>query len=209
MTDDQIEGVLEGLKKDKQDDADLESAGSEGGDAGGGDDAGGDDEGGGLFDADSKDSQLMPDTPIQAIDTGRSFKEADESEDEDDLILSMDDEDAPLKAQAKMKNVFGGEIKSSKSKKTAASSHMPSFGNMTMNKRTQDSMRQPYNRKQLNSFESFERELDKKSAVGPVMSPDIVNILRNIDKSGLLSNKKLVLNELSDSIDPDLDEGSS
>ena len=86
---------------------------------------------------------------------------------------------------------------------------MPSFGNMTMNKRSQDSMRRPYNRKQLNSFEAFERELDKKSAGGPVMSPDIVNILRNIDKSGLLSNKRLVLNELSNSIESDSEEGSS
>ena len=208
MTDDQIEGVLEGLKKDKQDDADLESAGGEGGDSGG-DDAGGDDEGGGLFDADQNNNRLMTDTPIQPNDTGKTFQEADEDDGDDDLILSMDDDDAPLKAQNKMKNVFGGEIKKSTSKKTAASSHMPSFGNMTMNKRSQDSMRQPYNRKQLNSFEAFERELDKKSVGGPVMSPDIVNILRNIDKSGLLSNKRLVLNELSNSIESDSEEGSS
>ena len=86
---------------------------------------------------------------------------------------------------------------------------MPSFGNMTMNKRPQDSMRQPYNRRQLNSFEAFERSLDQKAASGPVMSPDILSVLRNIDKSGLLSNKKTVLNELSNSSEPDRKEGSS
>jgi hypothetical protein len=210
LTDDQIEGVLEGLKKDKDDDAELESSGGE---AGGGDsdDSGGDDdEGGGLFDVDlNNPDNLMTDTPIQLSDSGVStFKEADDDED-DDLILSMDDEDAPLKAQAKMKNVWGQEMKPAKNKKTAASAHMPNFGDMTMNKRPQDSMRQPYNRKQLNSFEAFERELDTKTTTGPVMSSDILNILRNIDKSGLLSNKKIVLNELSDSTEPDLDEGSS
>ncbi|MBG17548.1 MAG: hypothetical protein CMB77_04270 [Euryarchaeota archaeon] len=205
LTDDQIEGVLEGLKKDKQDDADLEG----GGDAGG-DDAGGDDDEGGLFAVDQgDDSKLMTALPVTASTERSQFLEADEDEDEDDLLLSLDDEDAPLKAQEKMKNVWGGEIKQRKDKKTSASSDMPNFGNMTMNKRSQDSMRQPYNRRQLNSFEAFERDLDKKASTGPVMSPDILNILRNIDKSGLLSNKKLVLNELSDSSEPESNEGSS
>ena len=205
LTDDQIEGVLEGLKKDKQDDADLEG----GGDAGG-DDAGGDDDEGGLFAVDQgDDSKLMTALPVTASTERSQFLEADEDEDEDDLLLSLDDEDAPLKAQEKMKNVWGGEIKQRKDKKTSASSDMPNFGNMTMNKRSQDSMRQPYNRRQLNSFEALERDLDKKASTGPVMSPDILNILRNIDKSGLLSNKKLVLNELSDSSEPESNEGSS
>ena len=213
LTDDQIEGVLDGLKKDKQDDADLESAGAAGG--GGGDDAGGggDDEGGGgLFDVDlTSDKAFLPDTPI-SVSPSNGFNEADieESDDEDeDLILSVDDEDAPLKAQEKMKNVWGQEMKPRKDKRTAASHEMPNFGNMTMNKRSQDSMRQPYNRKQLNSFEAFERSLDRKASTGPVMSPDILSVLRNIDKSGLLSNKKAVLNELSDSSEPARKEGSS
>jgi len=211
LTDDQIEGVLDGLKKDKQDDAELESTGGEGG--GGDDDAGGgDDEGGGLFDVDLiSDKNLLPDTPISAAPSD-GFNEADineEDDEDDDLILSVDDEDAPLKAQAKMKNVWGQEMSPKKDKKTAASADMPNFGNMTMNKRSQDSMRQPYNRKQLNSFEAFERSLDQKAAAGPVMSPDILSVLRNIDKSGLLSNKKTVLNELSNSSEPDRKEGSS
>ncbi len=207
LTDDQIEGVLEGLKKDKQDDADLEASATGGEEAG--DEAGGDDEGG-LFDGDLNISNnLMTDTPIQPSQNNISNVQEADSEEDEDLMLSMDDEDAPLKAQNKIKNVWGQEIKPSKSKKTAASADMPNFGNMTMNKRSQDSMREPYNRKQLNSFESFERELDKKSSASPVMSPDILNILRNIDKSGLLSNKKLILNELRDSIEPDSDEGSS
>ena len=47
-------------------------------------------------------------------------------------------------------------------KKTAASYHMPNFGNMTMNKRSQDSMRQPFGAKKSTSFESFERDIDQK-----------------------------------------------
>lgn len=205
LTDDQINGVLEGLKKDKQDDAELEGAGGTE-DSG---DTADDDEGGGLFAVDQgDDDMLMTGLPVQPSREKSGFKESDE-EDDDDLLLSVNDEDAPLKAQERMKNVWGGEIKPRKNKKTAASAEMPSFGNMTMNKRSQDSMRQPYNRKALNSFEAFERDLNKKATSGPVMTPDILNILRNIDKSGLLSNKKIVLNELSDSSEPEDNEGSS
>jgi len=212
LTEDEIGGIFEGLKKDKQDDAALEASGAEGGDEASDDEG---DEEGGLFAVDQgDDAKLMTSMPIDPSSKELyNFNEIDEvsddDDDDDDLLLSLDDLDAPLKAQAKMKNAWGDEIKQRKNKKTAASSHMPNFGNMTMNKRSQDSMRQPYGSKKATSFEAFERDLDKKASTGPVMSSDILNILRNIDKSGLLSNKKLVLNELSNANEPDHDEGSS
>jgi len=218
LTDSDIEGVLEGLKKDKEDDAELEAAGAEGG-AGGDDDAGGGDDegGGGLFDADNiESSPLMVDTPIAAVS---AFSESDESDtdesdlsEDEDLILSLDDEDAPIKAQSKMKSIWGQEIKSPKSKKTAASSDMPNFGNMVMNKRSQDSMRKPYGSQKMNSFEAFEKAIDKKIDAyenKPAMTGDILNILRNIDNSRLLNNKKSILSELRDSSEPNKEDGSS
>jgi len=211
LTESEIEGVLEGLKKDKSDDAELEASGGEGGE-GGGDDAGGDDEGGGLFDADLSDTPLMIDTPISPVS---GFNESDVDEDnfeEDELILSLDDEDAPIKAQSKMKSIWGNEISARKNKKTAASSGMPNFGDMTMNKRNQDSMRKPYGSQKMNSFEAFEKAIDKKISSyenKPAMTGDILNVLRNIDKSGLLNNKKSILSELRDSSELNEEDSSS
>jgi len=213
LTDDEIEGVMEGLKQDKLDDAEVEASGGEAGGEAGGEEAGGEEEGGGLFAVDQgNDEKLLDGVPIEPSDNPSSFNEIDEDDDddeEDDLLLSMDDDDAPLKAQAKIKNVWGQEMKPSSSKKTAASYHMPNFGNMTMNKRKQDSMRQPYGSQRLTSFEAFERDIDNSVGSAPVMSNDILNVLRNIEKSGLLNSKKSILNESSDSNEPDEEEGSS
>ena len=194
LNEEEISNILEGLKKDKADDAELEAAGAEGGGDAGGDDAGGgDDEGGGLFDADYPNTRMLDSSPRE-----QNIKlEIDEEDDE--LMLSIEDEDAPIKAQTKVKNIWGSEIKSKTDKKTAASSHMPNFTSMTMNKRKQDTMRQPYGAKKINSFEAFEKKIDSDFTKGrPVMTPEIMNILRNIEDSGLF-NRKLVLNESSDS----------
>jgi len=200
LTEEEVEGIMEGLKQDKLDDAELEAAGKEGGGGeGGGDDAGGDDEGGGLFDADSNTGNVLKTSgPNNLVKT-----ESDE-DDEDDLILSIDDEDAPIKAQSKVKSIWGTDMEKKSDKKTAASSHMPNFTSMTMGKRKQDTMRQPYGAKKINSFEAFEKQINKEvSQTGPMMTPDILNILKNIDKSGLFS-RKLVLNESKDNGDIDV-----
>jgi len=213
LTEEDIEGITEGLKQDKLDDAEIEAAGGEAGGEDGGD-TGDEEEGGGLFAADQgDDSKLLDGMPIDPSSEPSKFNEIDDDdEEEEDLLLSIDDDDAPVKAQARMKNVWGQDMKKKSDKKTAASHHMPNFGNMTMNKRSQDSMRKPYGSKSLTSFEAFEREIDKKvenSGNSPSMSPGILSILRNIDNSRLFNSKKLILNELSDSIEPDVDEGSS
>ncbi len=67
-------------------------------------------------------------------------------------------------------------------------------------------MRKPYGSSKLNSFESFEREINQKSSNSPTMTLDIANVLRNIDKSGLFNIKKSVLNESSDSSGSDLED---
>ena len=205
LNDDEISGILDGLKKDKEDDAELEASGGGGGggeDAGGGDDEGG----GGLFAGDRPSTTTRLDgLPIEKTNQGY-YEESDIDED-DDLILSLDDDDAPIKAQNKIrKNAWGEKLIVKSDKKTAASSHMPNFGNMTMNKRSQDSMRKPFGSAKLNSFESFEREINKKTGNSPTMTLDIANVLRNIDKSGLFSNKKSVLNESNDSSGSDLED---
>ena len=204
LNEDEISGILDGLKKDKEDDAELESSG--GSDSAGGDDDAGDDEGG-LFASDQPTgTNLLDGLPVSKTSQGY-FHEIDEDEDDEDLILSLDDEDAPIKAQNKIrKNAWGEKLATSSNKKTAASSHMPNFGNMTMNKRSQDSMRKPFGSAKLNSFESFEREINKKTSNSPTMTLDIANVLRNIDKSGLLNNKKSILNESRDSSSSDLED---
>lgn len=196
LTEEEVSNILDGLKKDKADDAELEAAGAEGGgdDAGGGDAGGGDDAGGGgLFDAD------YPKTRMLDIPQKEQNIKLETDEEDDELILSIEDEDAPIKAQTKVKSIWGSEIKSKTDKKTSASSHIPNFNSMTMNKRKQDTMRQPYGAKKINSFEAFEKKIDSDFTKGrPVMTPEIMNILRNIEDSGLF-NRKLVLNESSDS----------
>ena len=197
LNDDEIENIVDGLKRDKAEDSEVESSGqADSGDSGG--DDSGDDEGGGLFAGDYTSGQIIDgnDVPIAAL--ANESDEAKEDE-EEDLVLSIDDSDAPIKAQNKMRNAFGEEIKKKSDKKTSASIHMPNFKNMTMNKRPQDSMRKPHGSQKLNSFESFERDIDKKVGNSPVMTADIANVLRNIKKSGLLINKNSILNESSDS----------
>ena len=139
-------------------------------------------------------------TPISAVQGESDFVEISEDDDDDeDLMLSIDDADAPIKADNKARNAFGGKLPSpKKDKKTAASHHMPNFNSMVGNKRPQDSMRKPYGSQKLTSFESFEREINKKVKNSPVMTADIASVLSNIRKSGLLNNSKSILNESSD-----------
>lgn len=120
LSDDDIENIKEGRKKDKQEDADLEAVpGPEGAGALGGVAA-----------------------PITA-----GFERAGEIETAGVVkppILSIENEDLPLKAEKAIRNVFGGNIKQDRDRSTAASIDMPNFKSMVNNERPQDSMNMPF-----------------------------------------------------------------
>jgi len=121
LSDDDIENIKEGRKKDKQEDAELEAVpGPEG--------AGGVGGGGAA--------------PITA-----GFERAGEIETAGVVkppILSIENEDLPLKAEKAIRNVFGANIKQDRDRSTAASIDMPNFKSMVNNERPQDSMNMPF-----------------------------------------------------------------
>ena len=167
LTDKQIQEINEGRALDKLADAKVEAAGSEeggGGDEGGGDDAGG----GGLFSGDRKSGKLID----------GSMNEVDESEDEEDEInqLSIDDEDAPLKAQAAVKNA------STRYQKT----HMPDFKTMVTHGRKQDTLKKPFGDDFLKpAFEGLEQDFPDSYkmndvVVKPIVTPELRDIFHSI-----------------------------
>ena len=178
LTDKVIEEITEGKKSDKIEDAEVEAAATEGeggGEEGGGDEAGG----GGLFSADVPSSdQLLTAQPA----SGDKISPDDDEEDEeliDISSLSIDDPDAPIKAQSavqqRSRQTSGGPLKT----------HMPDFRSMVTNKRPQDSMRKPYGddfaRAHLEGFDWQERDIYKKTTgVRPVMTPELRGTFKSL-----------------------------
>jgi len=176
LTDKQIEDIHEGKMKDKIEDAEVEGAGAEeGGEEGGG----GDDEGGGgLFSADiPSGDQLLVAVPGDKtkVSDPRHDMMSDDDEDEVDIgALSIDDPDAPLKAQAAVK-----KYKSKSSSRGPLTTHMPDFKSMVTHSRSQDSMRKPFGddhlRRAFEGTESFEEDTYNRGAsrVRPAVTPEL------------------------------------
>lgn len=194
LTDEEIQEIQAGRIQDKLNDLEVESAAPEGAGAeGGGDDtaaAGGDEEGGeSLFATDVRSGDLL---------AGASLTEDDyeESDDSDDDVLSIDDDDAPIKAQNAIMNAFGQPIeKDRKVRFGADSTHMPDFLSMTSvgsTARGQDSMNKPYGDVASGSpfKESYE---DTSPIVPPRLTYDMVKTLSkmqgkiNVPKHTLLN----------------------
>ena len=121
-----------------------------GGDPGAGADAeAGDDEGEDLFSADMKKGDLLVALPGEGNDP-----EAEEEDPDEIKSLSIDDVDAPIKAQEKIKNAFGQTLKKSRRVTSGPeATHMPDFVKMTsVGKagRKQDTMNKPFDNDFLN-----------------------------------------------------------
>ena len=191
LTDEEINEIHSGRIQDKLDDLEIEgqqAPGTEGDEGGGDDAAGGGDEGGGesLFAADTKSGDLL---------SGIDIADDDEPEDEDDT-LSIDDDEAPIKAQNAIMNAFGQPIqKDRKVRFGANNTHTPDFLSMTSvgsTTRGQDSMNKPYGNASSGSpfKESYE---DTSPIVPPRLTYDMVRTLSkmqgkiNIPKQELLS----------------------
>jgi len=190
LTEEEIREVQKGRIDDKLNDLEIENQKlpeAEGAAA----DAGGDAEEGGedaasLFAADTPDGNLL---------TGVDYVDEDESED-DDSELSIDDDDAPIKAQNRIMNAFGEPIERDRKVRFGANTtHTPDFLSMTSvgkSTRGQDSMNKPYGDVATGSpfKESYE---DTAPFVPPRLTYDMVKTLNtmqgkiNIPKKSLLS----------------------
>jgi hypothetical protein len=195
----EIEAIEKGREDDKKRDVELEAVTSEpepgaapaaepaGDDAGGGEEGGED-----LFASDNPEGKLLT-------------SQRPESDEDDELSLSIDDIDAPIKAQKRIKNAFGQPLKiKRKSKTSATTAEMPDMSKMVAvgkKSRTQDTMSRPFDRDSLKGFSNiklgedadpFSDFLDKQTKQHVTMTKELRSTLTSmntnlgIDTSSLL-----------------------
>ena len=202
LTDEEIEEVRQGRIQDKIDDTEVENAQPPGAEEGGGEDAGGGEEagggedaagGGGLFAADQPEGDLLTALPAE------EYEDDDEGEvEEEDTILSLsiDDDDAPIKAQNAIFNAFGQPVKKHRVVRDGpATTHMPDLAKMTATGRSgrgQDTLNKPFDDDFIKS-PFGEGALDVSVSAPPRLTFDLVKTLAHmsskigISKQGLLS----------------------
>ena len=199
LTSEEISEIKEGRIADKIEDSEVEAgaeaataspdaAGDEGGDEGGAED---------LFSGDEKSGELL-----SALSDGITSltqippPKTNLDEDDDDLLdLSMDDENAPEKAEKKM-NAFGGPINVSRKVRNGPNStHMPDFEKIvSVGKRArgQDSMNKPFDSDfVLNPLPEQNHQIEK-----PRLTNDLQRMMTSMD-SIININRKSLLSELA------------
>jgi len=184
LTDEEIEYIDQGRIQDKLSDADVEAAAEVEEETGGGEPAG--DDTGGLFSGDSVIGDLL-------------VGDENRIEDEEELV-SIDDDDAPIKFDRQIKNAFGEPIRRRKNRLGPGYHHMPDFANITgvgSKTRSRDTSNKP--------FESIENEFadllndDIGFAVNkPRIDSRLAKTLLSLDD--LIDNKVRVLREDADNI---------
>ena len=204
LTDDEIQKIKLGRIKDKIEDAEIESAQAPGADTGGGDTGGdadtGEEGGGDLFAADTPEGDLLVAFPSQEKD---EEEEEDIEEDIDDIVsLSIDDDEAPLKAQNAIMNAFGEPIKKSRKVTSGpASTHMPDFLKMTStgkSGRAQDSLNKPLDNDYLKN--PFGESFDNFSTTPPRLTYDLVKTLGKMNNKIGTSRQSLLSESEEDDI---------
>jgi hypothetical protein len=182
LTEEEIKDVVKGRIQDKVEDAEVEAAATveeeAGGAPAGGAEAGGEE--GGLFAADEPAGELL--TALPASGDGEEF-EMDEDEDVI-LNLSIDDDDAPIKAQNAIMNAFGEPVQTRRvSRHGPASTHTPDFAKMTSVGRPgrgQDTMNQPFD-------DDFIKSPFKEAHDAPLVAPRLtIDLVKTL---GHMSNK--------------------
>lgn len=196
LTDEEIDEIKEGRKKDKGEDAELEAVpGPEGGGGAGG--------GGG------------PAAITAGFERGGEIVSAGA---EKPPVMSIENEDLPLKAEKTIRNVFGGEHTPKRDKSTAASIGMVDFEGMLSNRRPQDTFNDPYNKDDLSvDFSNIsatesrrplslvEELYDAPQFPKPKMTPELGSALK--DMSSRISRKSSgVLTETSNTNSGSADE---
>lgn len=213
LSDEDISKILEGVIEDKMSDlaveaTSLEEEGGEGGEEGGGEEAGGEEaggeEGGDLFGADIKDGPIL--ATLGETDRPRLISDEEEEEEDDEIeILSMDDDEAPAKAQKQIRNAFNEPIK--KSRRVTAgpeATHMPDFVKMTgvgRTGRTQDSLNKPFDDDWIkNPFKEsmfprtpgMDQFLDRKISQNVRMTKEIESTLSKLGDSIGISRAEIL-----------------
>ena len=182
LTDIEINRIEKQKENEKLRDSELETVTADTGDAGGTDDAGaaGDDEGD-LFASDRKEGELLSSMPVN-VSEGDVEEDSDVEEEDEIKMLSIDDDDAPAKAQQQIRNVFNEPIEK-KRKTTAGASalHSPDFLKMTSvgkSGRKQDSLNEPFD-------SDFFRNTFKESAEDSFLDDYLNNKMRQNSKMTL------------------------
>jgi hypothetical protein len=201
LTDDQIERIQNGRMEDKSEDIKVESISAEdsgegsdadlggGGFSGGGgggdpgleDDMGGE-EGGDL--EDSEDAAESADDDPGEIDSdlfASQNKEGDlltslddeliDEDDDEEIFLSIQDEDAPIKAQQQMNKVLRNRKRRKHSGPEALSS--PDILKMVSHKRPGDSLTDPYDMDSVNSSDPFKESHSFRNQVDNFLSDSV------------------------------------
>lgn len=191
LSDDVIEEMKDQRLTEKLEDLEIENAKppeAEGGDAEGGEEEGGGDDAGGLFSADEPEGSLLTALPAENRDSDDK-----EIEDEDVISrISIDDIDAPLKAQQAIFNAFGEKIKKDRKVRSGpGTTHMPDFLKMTStgkSGRGQDSLNQPYG-KSSKSDPFNETTLGRQS---PRLTVGLVKTLNHMSNKIGINNRTLL-----------------
>ena len=214
LSDDQIAGMIKERIADTDEDKAVEAGSGAGEEEGGGDDGGGgDDEGGGdLFSADKPEGPLL---------IGNPEKNDEDEADEDDAPisrLSIDDDEAPVKAHNKIRNIFNEPLEK-KRKVTAgpASTHMPDFKTMTgvgKSGRKQDSLRKPFDddfvinpfrESSLPRNEFIEKFIDDKIAQRTIMTKQMNRTLSDMSSAIGISRQSILSEDVSEDQEYEID----
>lgn len=189
LTDEEIEEVHRGRIEDKMRDLEIEGVQAPEAEGGGDEPAaeeGGEEEGGeDLFAGDRKENgDLLTALPA---------KEKEEVDEREDIpVLSINDIDAPIKADKQIHNAFGQKI--SKSRKVTSgpgSTHMPDFVKMTSvgkSGRKQDTMNKPFD----NDFLKDPFSESMTSFSPPRLTYDLVNTLGSMGEKIQIKRQKLL-----------------
>ncbi len=179
LSDEEIDEIKEGRKKDKGEDAELEAVP---GPAGGGGIGGGGGAGGALTAGFEREGEI--------VSAGV----------EKPPIMSIENDELPLRAEKTIRNVFGHDHVQKRDRSTAASFDMPDLEGMVSNRRAQDTFNDPFNKDDLNvdfsnisTVESrprlslVEELYDAPQFPRPKMTPEIGSALK--DMSSRISRK--------------------
>lgn len=173
LTDEDIDAIKEGRKEDKAEDAELEAAGTAGAEGGAG-------AGAGETPPLTAGYERMGDMVTAGVERAG--------------ILSIENDDLPLKAEKTIRNAFGGKIEKERERdrdrSTAASIEMPNFKSMVSNERPQDSANDPFNMDDVNNIDFTEAKKGKLSLVKelyddqpfpkPKMTPQLGSTLKDM-----------------------------
>ena len=193
LTDEDIDNIKEGRKKDKQEDAELEA---QPGPAG----AGGVGGGGAAGGAEAAGAPLTAgyEREGEIVSAGVTRPP----------ILSIENDDLPLKAEKTIKNVFGKKIEQERDRSTAASIEMPDMFKMAgVGKwaRDQDTSNRIFDEDELFSIAteskrdlSLVRELyDEPPFNKPKMTPELGSVLKHM-RSRIGNEKGTLMSESSE-----------